>query len=261
MNYFKDKVFVITGGNGGLGKALTEQLIQLEAKVVCLDIGVEQQVQPNRLVIETDITQIQDVKNAILKVDHYFGKIDVLINNAGITHMSLFEDTSIELFEKIVNVNLMGSVITTKACLPYIKKQAGHIVSISSVAGFAPLYGRSAYSASKYALEGFAQSIEAELIEHNIHFTIVRPSFVHTRPDQKVQVNSGISSPGAAKKNMLGTPLKPEEAARTILDGIANKKRVVLLGKVAKAAYWLSRLFPKMYLKKMISSSKDEFLH
>lgn len=259
-SYFNNKVVVISGGCGGLGIALTEELLLGNAKVVAIDLNLQQQiVSPDVLYIEADITSEEQVKNAYKKFRQRFGKIDVLINNAGITHMSKVTDTSMELFEKVQKVNVFGSVLLTKVLLNDIISNQGHIASISSVAGFAPLYARAAYAASKHAMEGFFRSLDAELREYGVTSTIVCPSFVNTRPELKAQVNNGVSSPGATKKNTNGETIAPNVAAKEILKAMGKKKKTLLLGKVSKIAFLLSRLFPNYYLNVMSKGAKKEF--
>jgi len=259
-SYFNGKVIIITGGNGGLGQALTEQLLECGAKLAVLDLNVEC-ITPNKnlLPIAVDLTNEKALAQAIKQIIHYFNNVDILINNAGITHMSRFKDLSADLFQTIMTVNFTASVNITRLCLPYLAKSKGQIVAISSVAGFAPLYGRSAYSASKHAMEGFFRSIEAELADDEISVLVVSPSFVKTRPELTAQVNTGISSPGAMKKNTSGKQLSPKDAAVAILTATAKKQSNLYLGRVAKIARWLYALFPNIYMRLMIKQAKAEF--
>lgn len=257
---FKNKVVLITGGTGGLASVLTTELQKSGAKIIALDLQTESfKNTDDVLYITTDITNQEAVEQAIMLGIKTFGKIDILINNAGITHMSKFENTSIELINSIMNVNFMGSVYVTKTCLPHLIASQGHIVAISSVAGFAPLYGRAAYSASKHAMEGFFRSLSAEVKDQHVDVTLVCPSFVNTRPELEVQVNNGVSSPGAAKKNTNGQVIPPNVAAHMILRAITKKKPTLMLGRVAIIANWLFHLFPKTYMKVMIKGAKKEF--
>ena len=174
--------------------------------------------------------------------------------------MSCFKSLSQELFQTIMSVNFSASVNITRLCLPYLLKAKGQIVAISSVAGFAPLYGRSAYSASKHAMEGFFRSLSAELIDDGVSVLVVSPSFVKSRPELTAKVNAGISSPGAMKKNTSGKQMSPNGAAIAILTSTAKRKPTLYLGRVSKIAYWLNALFPNLYMKLMIKQSKEEFL-
>jgi NAD(P)-dependent dehydrogenase (short-subunit alcohol dehydrogenase family) len=260
-NYFLDKVIIITGGAGGLGMALSEQLIEQGAIVVALDLDVSQlSASKSLLPLKMDITDRNAIESALRTVIHRFGKIDILFNNAGITHMSRFADTSQELFDTIMAVNFTGSVDITRLALPYLKQSQGQIIALSSVAGFAPLYGRSAYAASKHAMEGFFSSLASELQEHGVNVLVVRPSFVKSRPELQAQVNAGVSSPGAMKKSTNGEQIEPATAAQKILLATKNKMTTLQLGRVSKIAYWLNALIPSSYKRIMIKSAKKEFV-
>lgn len=259
-SYFNGKVIIITGGAGGLGQALTEQLLQCGAKVAALDLNVDNlTVNKSLLPIAVDLTNEDALSQALQQVIQYFNGIDVLFNNAGITHMSRFKDLSADLFHTIMAVNFTASVNITRLCLPYLLKSKGQIVAISSVAGFAPLYGRSAYSASKHAMEGFFRSLSSELDDDGVSVLVVSPSFVKSRPELTAQVNAGISSPGAMKKNTSGKQLSPTDAAITILTATAKRQPSLYLGRVAKIAYWLFALLPNIYMKIMTKQAKIEF--
>ncbi|BFM17360.1 SDR family oxidoreductase [Maricurvus nonylphenolicus] len=259
-DYFQDKVVVITGGAGGLGQTLSQQLIAQGAKVAALDLDISMlENTDNMLPIKTDITDISTIEFALDKIVNQFGKIDILINNAGITHMSRFVDTDEALFEKIMTVNFTGSVNITRLALPYLTETQGQIIALSSVAGFAPLYGRSAYAASKHAMEGFFQSLASELADNDINVLIVRPSFIKTRPELQAQVNAGESSPGAIKKSTNGEQIKPEVAASKILKAAENNQAALQLGSVSRIAYWLNALVPGLYRKVMTKGAKKEF--
>ena len=259
-SYFNGKVIIITGGAGGLGRALTKQLIECGSSIVILDLNVED-IKPSKklLPIAVDLTDEKSLAQAHQQVIHYYNKVDILINNAGITHMSCFKDLSRDLFQTIMAVNFTASVNLTRLCLPDLIKSKGQIVAISSVAGFAPLYGRSAYSASKHAMEGFFRSLGAELLDDNVSTLIVSPSFVQSRPELTAQVNAGLSSPGAMKKNTSGQQLTPSEAAIAILTATATKQSTLYLGRVSKISRWLFAMFPNIYMKLMIKQSKEEF--
>ncbi len=255
------KTIIITGGAGGLGRELIRQLLTLHVKVAAFDLNVSTLPEhENLLSIALDITQTSKLEQAVQQVHQRFGQIDGLINNAGITHMSRFENTSEQLFDTIMQVNFTASVELTRFCLPHLKQQRGQIVAISSVAGFAPLYGRSAYAASKHALEGFFRSLRSELADDNVSVLIVSPSFIRSRPELNAQVNNGISSPGANKKSTGGDELSPEFAASKIILAMIKRKPLLRLGKVSVIAWWLSTLLPAFYQHLMVKGAKKEFI-
>ncbi len=267
MYDFSGKVVVITGASGGIGQAMCGLLLERGACIVALDLNVDiftsneafKLKSDALLPLATDITSADQLTDALEKTIEKFGTIDVLFNNAGITHMSRFKDTSADLFEKIMAVNFSAAVNLTRLCLPYICQNKGLVVAISSVAGFAPLYGRSAYSASKHAMEGFFGSLHSEVKDQGVSITLVSPSFVRSRPELTAQVNAGVSSPGALKKNTGGKQLSAHDAAAKIIHAAANRKSNLFLGKIAKIARWLVALAPGLYMKVMTRGAKQEF--
>lgn len=257
---FKHKVVIITGGAGGLATALIEHLMVAGARVAALDLNVAAlQASEHLLPIAADITDTPALEQAVAQVVGHFGRIDILFNNAGITHMSRFADTSAELFNTIMAVNFSASVDITRLCLPHLIKSRGQIVAISSVAGFAPLYGRSAYSASKHAMEGFFRSLATEVADDGVSVLLVFPSFVKSRPELTARVNNGISSPGAMKKSTNGEQLSPQVAAEKILRATAKRQPSLYLGRVSKIAHWLYALLPETYIGIMRKGAKKEF--
>ena len=257
---FAGKVVVITGGAGGIGRELCAQLMQLHAKLVVLDVDISAiSAKENLLAIQTDITDEVALKSAVEQAVDHFGQIDVLINNAGVTHISCFMDLSEDHFSTIMAVNFTASVNMTRLCLPYLVKTKGRIVAVSSVAGFAPLYGRTAYSASKHAMHGFFGSLAAELKSKSVSVTLVCPSFVRSRPELTTRANQGLSSPGAVKKTTAGEQIEPQKAAKEILDVVAKRKGVLYLGRVSKIAHWLFYVWPSLYVKVMTRGAQKEF--
>jgi len=257
---FKNKVVIITGGAGGIGTSLTGLLLSQQAKVAVLDLNVDKmQTSENLLAVAADITSKQDIKDAINQILERFGQIDMLINNAGITHMCKFTDLSDELFTKVMAVNFTAAVNVTRLCLPELEKSKGRIVAISSVAGFAPLYGRSAYSASKHAMQGFFSSLAAEIKDKAISVTIICPSFVKSRPELTAQQSDKQLSPGATKNHTGGEQIPPDKAANQILEAACRRKPYLYLGRVSKLTHWIFNLFPKLYYRLMINDAKKEF--
>jgi NAD(P)-dependent dehydrogenase (short-subunit alcohol dehydrogenase family) len=255
------KTIIITGGAGGLGRELITQLLALKANVAALDLDVSSLPEhENLLKVALDITQTAKLAQAVQQTLQLFGQIDCVIHNAGITHMSRFEDTSDALFDTIMQVNFTASVALTRLCQPHLIEQQGQIVAVSSVAGFAPLYGRSAYAASKHAMEGFFRSLRSELADDKVSVLIVAPSFIRSRPELNAQVNNGISSPGANKKSTGGETLSPEYAAHKIIHAMSKRQPQLLLGRVSVIAWWLSTLFPKLYQRVMVKGAKKEFV-
>ncbi len=258
-NPFNNKVVVITGGAGGIGSSLARELLDSAAKVALLDLAFKGvQATDNLLQIAVDITDNDAVSEATKEVIKKFSRIDILINNAGITHMQKFADLSSELFDKVIEINFTASVNITRLCLPELIKNKGRIVAISSVAGFAPLYARSAYSASKHAMQGFFSSLASEIKSDGVSVTIVSPSFVKSRPELTAKKSDLQLSPGATKKHTGGEQIAPDKAAQLILQAAAKRKSVLYLGRVSKIAHWVYVLFPRLYVRLMTKDAKEE---
>jgi short-subunit dehydrogenase len=179
------------------------------------------------------------------------------MNNAGITHRSLFTDTKIEVLRKVMEVNFWGSVYCTKYALPYLLQSQGMIVVTSSIAGFTPLYGRTGYSASKYALHGFFESLRSEVAPKGVKVLMVCPGFTDTGIASRAL--DGDGSVTRRQWSTTGKIARPEEVAQAVQKAIEAEKRLLVLSTVGKAAYWIGKLFPKFYENRMRASVIHEF--
>ncbi len=265
MKKIENSHVIITGASGGLGTALCRQLLAAGAQISALDLdsvaldklcaGLGDGVTGYPL----DVTDLQACRRTFEQVQNAHGPADILINNAGITHLSAFRETSPETISSVMQVNFMGAVYCTKCALPGLMARRGQIVVLSSVAGFAPLYGRTGYAASKHALHGFFETLRAELLEDGVNVLMVCPSFVATqqgRPDSAVRY-AGAEHPGKARRT-VGKTMQPGQAATAIVQAIAKRRELLLLGRVARQSYWLQRFFPKVYERIMISRTRSE---
>lgn len=179
-----NKVVVITGASSGIGKALAEKyaaegwnlvlaarreelLSEIQGKLKNVEV----------LTVKTDVTVEDDCKNLMERAIEKFGKIDVLINNAGISMRALFNDVDLDVLHELMDVNFWGTVYCTKYALPHLLKTKGSVVGIISVGGHIGLPGRTGYSASKFAVRGFLQTIRVENLKTGLHVLIVAPGF------------------------------------------------------------------------------------
>ena len=169
-NYFQDKVVVVTGGTDGIGKALVQTLLEMGAKVATCGRNHDklyhlQSEYPSYPLhpIVADVSNENDCRHFIESTIKIFGGIDVLINNAGISMRALLKDSSVEVIKKVMEVNFFGALYCTKFALSSLIERKGTIVGVSSIAGYRGLPGRSGYSASKFALQGWLESIRTEL--------------------------------------------------------------------------------------------------
>lgn len=249
MEWFKHKVVVVTGGSDGIGKALVELLLNAGAKVSTCGrnsdkFGYLKANYHNYPVITSaaDVSKEEDCKRFIDETVAAFGKIDVLINNAGISMRALFQETEMQTLKQVMDINFWGSVYCTKYALPYLLKQKGVIAGISSIAGYRGLPGRTGYSASKFALQGWLESLRTELLETGVHVMWVCPNFTASNIR-----NTALNKDG---KQQGETPLDEDalmtapDCALQILDAIEKKKRTAVLTFNGKRTVWINKLFP-----------------
>jgi len=264
----REKHAVVTGAGGGLGRALCFELVRLGAYVSALDID-EPSVRDltasdssGRLIgHRLDITDAAACDEVFGHLRHERGPIDLVVNNAGITHFSRVEEVTLKTIEQVMSVNFSGAVYCTKAALPDLLERRGQIVVLSSVAGFAPLFGRCAYSASKHALHGFFETLRCEVGDRGVNVLMVCPSFIDTQRERHgaESIYEGTARPGSARAT-VGDVQSPEAAAREIAAAIARRREQLLLGRVAKQSYWLRRFFPGFYDSLMTRRVRAEVL-
>lgn len=255
---FRGKVVVITGAAGGLGRALVHAFAQVGAHVAALDrdacalealardLGALAGLDATAwMTAVCDVTRLDDCQAAIAQVCARFGGVDVLINNAGIAHRSAFADTQVDVLRRVMDVNFFGAVHCTHAAIASLRQRAGMVIAISSVAGFAPLIGRTGYAASKHALHGFFDSLRTEVQDDGVDVLIVCPSFIDTGIDRAALGADG--QPAAQPRTTTGKTTQPAEVANAILHAARQRRQRLLLGFTAQAAWWLSRLWPARY--------------
>jgi short-subunit dehydrogenase len=196
-----------------------------------------------------DVTREEDCTQAIRATLHRFGGIDVLINNAGVTQISLFRDTPVLVLRRVMEVNFFGSLYCTKAALASLMERKGIIIVISSTAGVAPLMGRTGYSASKHALHGLFESLRTELLPQGVHVMMVCPGFTRTQLQSRA-LHRTKNQP-AQEADWVGRQAAPEEVAQAIYHGATKRKRTLILTPVGKLSYYLNRFAPALYERMM----------
>ena len=243
------RVAVITGGAGGLGRALAARLLKDDWHVILIDLQAAlNALQPadDRVeLIACDLTDEAAVASICAEISARHPAIDLVIHNAGVTQIGLFDETSLASQRLVMEINHFGSVRVAAGLLKAVRKGRGTHLAVSSVAGFAPLYKRTAYAASKHALNGFFASLAAEEAQHGVRVVIAAPSFVATNPGRLDAGEDGIGRPGAATDGF--DEMSPEEAARIILDGWRRGRSFVPVGRVASLVWRINRLSPRLY--------------
>ena len=240
------KTAVITGGAGGLGQALSRELQACGWRVVLVDLDVSHlQRTDTQELVECDLTDIQQLKHAAEYILAQHDAIDLVIYNAGITQIGDFEGQDDASHRKVFEINYFAAVAMARLFLKAVRKAKGTHLAISSVAGFAPLYHRTSYAASKHALEGFFKSLRSEEKAHDVHVQIAAPSFVATNIGKDERQADGIARPGSASDGK--DYMTPDVAAKEMLRGLNRGTPMILVGRVARLSWWINRLSPRLY--------------
>lgn len=248
------KVALITGGAGGIGFALARCFGAAGCRVALIDVDEEGLAERSEALADgniehlarrCDVTNRDDVEAAVREVCDRFGGVDLLFNNAGISHRSAFRDTAAAVYERVLGVNVFGSLYCAQAALPSLIQRQGMIVVTSSIAGFAPLLGRTGYCASKYALHGMFETARAELIGTGVGVLMVCPSFV----DTAIVANALDASGGKTCKPRveMGQAASPDHVAERILTAVRRRRRFLVLSATGRVALLLSRFAPSLY--------------
>ena len=263
---FAGRSVVVTGGAGGIGLATARRFAAEGARVALLDRDVERaRLEAERMrserrdaiAIACAVCDEASCRDAIARVVETFGGVDVLVNNAGVAHRSLFADTAPSVIRRIMEVNFFGAVHCTQAALPSLLARRGTVIAVSSVAGFAPLVGRTGYAASKHALHGFFDSLRSEVAHRGVHVMLVCPSFTDTAIDRNAVGGDGRAAPPG--KATVGALASPEQIAESIVQGARRGAQRVLPTSVSRSAWWLSRLAPRAYGRVMLAKQGAEF--
>jgi short-subunit dehydrogenase len=248
-DFFKHKVVLVTGGTEGIGKALVDALLMKGAKVATCGrnhdklykLQSEYPAYPLYTVV-ADVSNENDCRHFVESSIKALGDIDILINNAGISMRGLLTETSTDVLHKLMDVNFFGAVYCTKYALDSIIKNKGTIVGVSSIAGYRGLPGRSGYSASKFALQGWLEAIRTELLASGVHVMWVCPGYT-TSNIRNAALNKDGQPQGESPLDE-GSLMPAEECATHILHAIEKKKRTLVLTFTGKQTIVLNKLFP-----------------
>lgn len=265
MSTFANKVVWITGASSGIGEALANAFALEGSKLVLSSrrkeelerVKTELKLSDEQiLILPIDLTDTSKANEYTQQVISKFGRIDILINNGGISQRALTKDTPLDIDRKIMEVNFFGTIALTKSVLPVMLKQkSGHIIAMSSIAGKFGFYFRSAYSASKHALHGFFESLRMEIYKDNVQVMIVCPGKIKTN----ISFNAVTGDGGTHNKmdESQANGVSAEECAKQILKGIKNNTEELFIGGKELRAVWVKRFFPKLF-SKLIRKQKPE---
>ena len=251
---FKNKVVIITGASSGIGKSCAEELAGRGATLVLaarqfvtlceITANLEKVYGIKALAVQADVSKEEECEHLVKQAVLTFGRVDVLINNAGISMRALFNDLDLSVLKNLMDVNFWGTVYCTKFALPEILKTKGSIIGVSSIAGYRGLPGRSGYSASKFAMNGFMESLRTELMAKRVHVMLACPGFTSSNIRYTALSKDGVS---LGDTNMEeGKMMSAEEVAVTIVNGIAARKRTLVMTGQGKLTVWLNKLLPSL---------------
>ena len=256
-NFYKDKVVIVTGASSGIGLASVDKFASLGAKVVLAARSIDmlekiaeelgQQTTDNRqqlLCIKTDVTKEEDCRNLIEKTVEKFGKIDVLVNNAGISMRAVFKDLDLKVMHSLMDTNFWGTVYCTKYALPYLLESKGTVVGVISTAGYVGLPARTAYSASKFAVRGFLETLRIEHLYDGLHVMIFAPGFTASNIRNVALTADG--SPQGETPRKEEKMMSAERVARILARGIARRRTQMVLTPLGKVTLFASRSMPRV---------------
>lgn len=258
---------MITGASSGIGEATAYAFASLGCKVVlaarsvdkleavknkCTTLGGES------FVVKCDVSLENDCKQLIAETVKKFGTVDILINNAGISMRALFSELDMQVLKQVFDINFWGTVYCTKYAMPYLLQQKGSVLGVSSVAGIKGLPGRTGYSASKFAMNGFMEALRIENRKTGVYVGVICPGYTASNIR-----NTALNKEGKAQTE---TPLdesklmQPEEVAAVMVEMIRNRRAEVVLTAQGKLTKWLNKFFPRwvdQLVYNVVSKEKD----
>lgn len=252
MSYFQDKVIIVTGASSGIGLASCRLFGSLGARVVMAArsydklLALAPSVGPadRVLCVRCDVSVEEDCKAMVEASVERFGRIDILVNNAGLSMRAMFKDLDLKVIHSLMDVNFWGTVNCTKYALPYLLQTKGQVVGVISIAGYSALPARTGYSASKYAIRGFLDTLRIEHMKDGLGVLVFAPGYTSSNVR-----NAALTADGSAQGE---TPLdedklmSAEECAKHLARGLARRKSELILTGLGKATVWAHRLFPRL---------------
>lgn len=251
--FLNDKVIVVTGASSGIGEAMAREYAKMGAKVV---MGARREEELQRIAAEIeaaggkvayaacDVVKDEECEHLINTAIEAFGGIDIMICNAGLSMRALFDDCDLKVLHRLMDVNFWGTVNCTKYALPWLQKSRGSLVGISSVAGIHGLPGRTGYSASKYAMTGFLDTIRIENLKKGVHVMTACPGFTASNVRFSALTADGTQQ-GETPRNEAKM-MTPEEVAHIVAKGIRRRKRLCLMEWEGRATHLLKKFFPSL---------------
>src|SRR6201994_3470448 len=267
----KDKVVIITGASSGIGKSLANEFAKRGANLVLgarqyvllceIAQGLEQEYGIKAVAVHCDVSIEDECKQLVAQAIRTFKKVDVLVNNAGISMRALFNDVDVNVLKQLMDVNFWGTVYCTKFALPEIIKSQGTIVGVSSIAGYKGLPGRTGYSASKFAMNGFLDALRVENLKTGVNVLTACPGFTASNI-RNTALNKDGNQQGEStlhEEKMMTS----DQVARIIADGVEEHARTLIMTRQGKLTVALSKLIPGVLDKlvyNVFAKEKDSLL-
>jgi len=256
--FFKNKIVWITGASSGIGEALTYALNNENAKVIIsarrktelerVKSNCKNNPDENIYILELDLLDTSTFEQKTKNIIEKFGRIDILINNGGMSQRALVKDTDYSVIKKLMDINFYGSIMLTKSVLPFMLAQkSGNIVVMSSLTGKFGTRLRSAYAASKHALHGFFDSLRAETWQDNIKIMLVCAGYIKT--NISVNALTGNGTPQNTMDEGQAKGMLPEQLTKKILKGIKRSKNELLIGGFETLGVYIKRFFPNLFFR------------
>ena len=246
-----NKVVVVTGSSMGIGKAIARQFCSHGAKVILngrnakkLEDTYQELTTAGHKVhaVAADVSTAAGAQSIIEACISHYGRLDILINNAGVATRGSVENMGPEVFQKVMDVNVLGSIFPTKAALPYLRKSQGSVVFVSSIASFHGLPYNSVYCSSKKALTAFSESLRLEEKAHNVHVGIAYVGFTENDPQKIIMDSDGKLIYLEERKGIKKQ--SPQQVAQSIERLILRRKKEVTLSAAGKSLRVIQKLFP-----------------
>lgn len=248
---FNNKVVIVTGATSGIGAACAYAFGKEGARIAITGRNAERLEVERKILDDAGIEVIAILADAASESDNQkmadeilskYGRIDILINNAGISMRALFQDLDLDVFKKVMDTNFWGTVYATKYCLPEILKNKGSIIGISSINGFRGTPARTAYTASKYAMNGFFESLRTEVMHEGVHVLVASPGFTASNIRTNALTAHG-SSQGESPRDESNM-MSPDDVAGAIMRATKKRKRDLVLTTQGKLAVFLNKWIP-----------------
>jgi short-subunit dehydrogenase len=258
-------VVLITGGTSGIGRACALEFGKNGAHVVITGRDIKKlkdtaaelaAVGIEHLIVQGDVGILGDAMRAVADTIAAFGRIDVLINNAGLSMRAKFADVDVTVIEQLMQTNFFGTVYVTKAALPYLLASKGTIVGVSSIAGYRGLPGRTGYSASKFAMNGFLEALRTELLPQGVNVLTAAPGFTASNIRHTALLANGQSQNDTPRDE--GKMMTSEEVAQYLRRAVEKRQRSFVLTGEGKLVVFLNKWLPSIMDRMVLNNFRKQ---